>query len=420
MGAIARLDDGSLPVGARALGVRVKPILRLAMGHKDPERGFPVKDDHFSPRGDDRAVAKFEAEYGSTPKAIEILLPTELDVALQIQYRAFAGGQSGEGGVLRAIGQTNFALHDFCGGYDVVTVFNQDGSVEEIETGLDADTREPLDERAKEIGLELYTTLTAMMPNVLGFGSYFALTTKGKESTDNLWAKTRQLYELFGSKVTFAVKPQLVIRPSKGRPVVERDGERKRITTTIYVADLVVPETIDEMIGRLRDRQSALAPAGAAAALYGPVAGELTVGSPASPAGEDAVPNVRDARTDAGSGADHERGGAVATRPGPDAPAPASEEAVDAEWAPVDDDEAAGPTVEETDKAGKLVVPSGVHKDRTIAQVAELGELGQTWLLTQLKKLAPDAPARAAIETFVRGRLPELWARYERWQETQS
>jgi hypothetical protein len=399
MGALAHIDETQLPVGARKLGVRVKPILRLAMGHKD-DRGYPVKDDHFSPRGDDRAVAKFEAEYGGNPKAIEILLPTELDVALSIQYRAFKGAAGGEGGTLVAIGQTNFALHDHCGGYDVITVFNQDGSVEEIETGLDADTREPLDDRAKELGLEMYTTLTAMMPGVLGFGSYFALTTKGKESTDNLWAKSRQLYELFGSKVTFAVKPQLVIKPSTARPVVKKDGETKRISTKIFVADIVVPETIDEMIGRLQQRQSALAPAGAAAALYGDR--ELSPGVAPS---DDAV---------AGPGRAGDDGDGRAGRGGDVEPAAAAElEAEEGVW-----EEIPAPSEAEIKKAAAITVPSGNYMGKTLAQVAEDGEAGVLWLQMQLRKPSPPRPA--AIETFVRGRLPEAWAAHQAWLEEQS
>lgn len=372
------LVETELPHGARRLGVRVKPILRLAMGHKDPDRGHPVKDDHFSPRGDDRAVAKFDAEYGEKPKAIEILLPTELDVALSIQYRAFKGAAGGEGGTLVAIGQTNFALHDFCGGLDVVTVFNQDGTVEEIETGLDADTREPLDDRARELGLELYTTLTAMMPGVLGFGSYFALTTKGKESTDNLWAKTRQLYSLFGSKVTFAVRPQLVIRSSKARPVVKKDGETKRITTTIYVADLVVPESIDDMIGRLRERQAALAPAGAAAALYGR---EL---EPAV-----AAPNLRETpATDSGHGDDGgDRGGGP--QPAAVAAAPEEEHVDDSE---VEYEDEPPPAWDQVQMKG------GRYVGKTISEIVEVD---RSYVVDYLAVKVKDEEVRQAAQAWL-------------------
>jgi Recombination directionality factor-like len=242
------------PPGARQLGVRVKPIIRLGMGHKD-ERGYPVKDDHFTVRGDDQAIRKFHSKLGDKPKSVPILLPSTLDQALTIQYRAFKGASDEEGGILTAIGQTNFALRDYVGGPDIVTHFDQDGTVEDLETaGLDANSREPLDETAAKLGIELYTTLRAGMPDVLGFGSFFEITTKGKASTDALWAKLRELYGLFGSRVTFAVQPLLVMRPGTARPVVEKDGKPKRIKTQIFVLDVVVPESIDEMIGRLARR----------------------------------------------------------------------------------------------------------------------------------------------------------------------
>jgi recombination protein RecT len=95
---------------------------------------------------------------------------------------------------------------------------------------------------------------------------------------------------------------------------------------------------------------------------------------------------------------------AAAEEPLASAAAAEDEEAV---WTPV-------PTQEEVDAAAAMVVPRGVHKDRTLAQVAEL-EDGPTWLLTQLKKMPAGEP-RVAMETFVQARLPETWARFEAWK----
>lgn len=394
-----------LPAGARQLGVRVKPIIRLGMGIKDPERGFPRKTDYLTVRGDDRAVAKFYAEYGEKPKAVEILLPSELDIALTIQYRAFKGAAGGEGGTLVAVGHTNFALRDYCGGADVLTVFNQDGSVEEVETaGLDANTRAPLDEAAATHGIELYTTFRAGLPSVLGFGSYFEISSKGKESTDNLWAKLRELYGLFGSRITFAVKPQLVLRPSTARPVVvdKETKTKKRTTTTIYALDIVVPETIDEMIDRLRDRQSALAPAGPVAALYGPAA----LPAAAAPS-TDETPRAGAGSSDGEK--DEEAAPAAGAASSDSTDDEAAEEGV---WT-------VAPTDEEVKVAGAIVVPKGVHKDKTLADVAG-EEGGATWFLTQLKSVPADAPVRSSFETFVQGRLPDVWAKYEAWKGEQS
>lgn len=403
-----------MPAGARQLGVRVKPIIRLGMGVKDPERGFPRKTDYLTVRGDDRAVAKFYAEYGEKPKAVEILLPSELDIALTIQYRAFKGAAGGEGGTLVAVGHTNFALRDYCGGADVLTVFNQDGTVEEVETaGLDANTREPLDEAAATHGIELYTTFRAGLPSVLGFGSYFEISSKGKESTDNLWAKLRELYGLFGSRITFAVKPQLVLRPSTARPVVvdKETKKKKRTTTTIYALDIVVPETIDEMIDRLRDRQSALAPAGPIAALYPPPALRAGPEAPTDDApqraGAEGGPETEPALVD---GAKLEA--AATTSHSPAAASPDTDLEEEAVWE-------VAPTEEEIEAAGAIVVPKGVHKGSTLAQVAET-DGADTWFLTQLKNIPDGKPVKASFETFVGARLPDVWERYQAHLEEAS
>lgn len=353
------------PQGARQLGVRVKPIIRLGMGYRDEaRRGAPVKTDHFTVRGDDRAVQKFHAVKGDTPKAVEVLLPASIDQALTIQYRAFKGAD-GDGSLV-AVGATNYALRDYCGGPDLLTVWNQDGSVDQVETaGLDANTREPLDETARELGLELYTTLRAGMPDVLGFGSFFEISTKGKVSTDNLWAKLRELYALFGPRVTFAVKPLLVIRPGSARPVVVKDGERKRIKTSIFVLDLVVPESIDEMLDRLKARAELLAPQGPEAALYGPVPvaaiGPGDVGSePDWEPVDGEVVDVTDTPREPGD-ATVEAGGGQQAGGGPEDTRPAA--------APDPDPEP--PAAMSLEEARAVVVESGANRGRTLGEIAD-------------------------------------------------
>jgi hypothetical protein len=385
--ALSHYDGEPMPEGARALGVRVKPIIRLGMGFRDESRrGAPVKTDYFTVRGDERASVKFRETYASRdkdgnlvtgddgqpvvkPKAIEILLPTELDVALTIQYRAFKGASGEDGGTLVAVGHTNFALRDYVGGPDVLTVFDQDGTVREVETlGLDANTKQPLDDAAKELGIELYTTLRAGMPRVLGFGSYFEISTKGKQSTDNLWAKLRELYGLFGSKVSFAVQPMLTIREATARPVVRTQDGPKRIKSQIYVLDVVVPESIDAMIGRLQERNAALAPGGPVAALYGPTEVPASRGASAGQA-------TTESRS---PGGDPQAAGAEAPAEAPAAPDP---EPAD----PDDDPEPiAGEVVDEghdPGDPGETVVPIGQYKGRTLADLRSSGDDTTKWLL---------------------------------------
>ena len=269
-------EIAAAPPGSRRLGVRVKPALRLAIGYKDPQkRGAPTKVDYFIPKeGAEgefaRAAAKFGEVYKEKPKAIEIRLPGEFGDALDIRYKAFAGASGDEGGVMVAKGDTNFALYDDAGGPDTLTIWRQDGTVEEVMTaGLDGVTGEPLDEIARDLQLGLYTTFRFGIPNVLGYGSYCEISSKGKVTTDTLWFKLRGLYETFGSRTSFVVRPTLVVRPAAARPVITNQaGAKQRIKTRIYVLDIVLTETEDEMLERFREHKELTATA--AESLYGP------------------------------------------------------------------------------------------------------------------------------------------------------
>lgn len=383
------------PTGARALGVRVKPIIRLGMGVKatgrrqdGSEYSYPKKTDHFTVRGDARAVTKFREHYGDTPRAVRLMLPAAIDQALSIQYRAFKGGQAEDGGSLVAVGHTNYALRDWCGGPDLLTVWNQDGTVAQVETaGLDAITRDPLDEIARDLGLELYTTLRAGMPDVLGFGSFFEVSTKGKESTDNLWAKLREIYGIFGARAAIAVAPMLVIRPSSARPVVTKDGETRRIKTQIFVADIVVPESIEEALDRLRERQEILAPAGAVTAIYGP--GPVGQIGPGDVEAEPDWEVVEDAEIVDGRVADVDESQQApadaplsAGVPGDDqepqvGEPQAEQEPVDAEAFPIPDgvqEQLAPPSPEEMQAALDAVIPKGSMEGQRLGDV--IGTVG--------------------------------------------
>lgn len=74
------------------------------------------------------------------------------------------------------------------------------------------------------------------------------------------------------------------------------------------------------------------------------------------------------------------------------------------------------PTEAEVEAAGAIVVPKGLYKDKTLADVASEAD-GAAWFLTQLKSAALAGPTRASFETFVMGALPETWTAYEAWKE---
>lgn len=280
---VARYEPGQLveremPAGARRLGVKVKPVLRLGMGVKHPEKGYPMKTDYLTVRGENaRALAKFAEVYGDKPKAVDITLRPELNESLDIRYRAFGGGQHGDGGgMIKAVGHTNFALLDWMGGPDTLTVFGPDG-VEEIDIeGED-------DPRAKELGVELAMTFKFGLPKVLSYGAVAAISSRGSETIDTVWAKLREWHALAAwlqapvSRVTG--QPLLVLKPSSMMaPKIEGKGDAKRQAgwqkTQLWVLDLVLAETQDEMVARvMAERQRTLDAGGAAAMLYGPAGG---------------------------------------------------------------------------------------------------------------------------------------------------
>lgn len=373
------------PAGARPLGVKVRPVLRLALGYRDDQRnGAPVKTDYFVPRAEnENVVARFTGKYGDKPKSVRILLPADLNDALDIRYVAFKGASGGEGGNLVAIGQTNFALRDYMGGPDTVTVWNQDGTVDELT--IDGPDDPQLSER--DVTLELRTRLRFGIPDVLGFGSFAEVQTGGKESTDSLWLKVRELYAIFGSRVTMAVEPLLVLKPSTMRaPKFEGRGRNAKQVgwqkTAVYVVDVVVPESIEEMIERLRERQQVLAPNGATAAIYGPPRAALESRSlpQADEQGDDPSPSP---------------GQSGATSPPDSGPASPSDEPTLGEE-PVLEGEV-------VDDPGLYVVPEPyVAAGKTLAEIAESAE-GATWLEWAAGS-ATEPEFKAALAAFA-GRL---------------
>ena len=423
------------PQGARLIGVRVKPALRLAIGFKDPEkRGAPTKTDYFiakdGPEGEfARAAKKFREVYGDRPKAVEIRLPGEFGYALDIRYKAFAGaGENGSGGVMTAKGDTNFALYDYVGGPDTLTVWKQDGTVMEVQTaGLDATTGEPLDEIAKDLGLALYTTFRFGIPNVLGYGSHCEITSKGKATTDTLWLKLQGFYKTFGPRTSFVLRPSLIVKPAAARPVIKtKEGGTQRIKSRIYVLDLIPTETEEEMIERLREYRELTS--AAAESLYAQQPRELE--APVREREEDAEPDAEvahasitiqgpeaSAAVHAGPPQDEEAGGDVVDATSGDAGvAVAAEEAESEPEAVVEEPPSPALSLVEEEpplegeyedpdvlvlssleeaalpKALATKVPMGSYQGMTLAKLLTHGESASKWIAYGLRKEWPQDP----------------------------
>jgi hypothetical protein len=419
----------AMPPGARAVGVRVKPALRLAIGYRDPQkRGAPTKVDYFIPKeGAEgefaRAAAKFREVYGEKPKAVEIRLPGEFGDALDIRYKAFAGASGDEGGVMVAKGDTNFALYDYVGGPDTLTIWRQDGTVEEVASaGLDALTGEPLDEVARDLQLGLYTTFRFGIPNVLGYGSHCEITSKGKATTDTLWFKLRGFYGTFGYRTSFVVRPTLVVKPASARPVVKRGDQTQRIKTRIYVLDIVPTETEDEMLERFREHAALTAQA--SETLYGspleapparmlePTAAPIRIEGPEGSAVQ--PPSARasgDEQADQGQ----EAAEAASAPPAPplaavEEPPPLLEE-IEAEDALAlsEDEQARLPEVMRTK------IPMGSYQGMPLSKLLAYGASAREWVGYGLSRAWPEDPGfHDALVVFAKAHAPDI---YRAWLE---
>ena len=252
---------------ARPLGLSAQPTLRLALGYRDPKkRNAPVKTDYFvAPRGQDgqygRAADRFHKVYGEKPMRVDILLPRRFEMALDIRWKAFAGGSDDLGGVMTAIGETNWALDGRdpldrkVPTADVLTVWEKDGSVVEKEI---SGWNDPL---VEELGLELRTRLLFHIPTVLGIGGWAECSTAGRKSRDNLWRHLREWYGWFGEDVATIMRPMLVLQRAMARPLLpvrgefDEDGNQvmRRARTKYWALQLFNPDTsIETMLERKR------------------------------------------------------------------------------------------------------------------------------------------------------------------------
>lgn len=379
----------AVPEHARVLGSRVKPIIRLGMGVKDEARkGAPRATDYFTVRGDERAVAKFKAEYGDTPKAVKIMVPSELSLALDISYRSFVGGGDEGGGRPLALGRTNFAPLGYVGGPDVLSVWKQDGTFAEVETaGLDAQGI-PLDETAEALEIAVYTSFTFTIPNVLGWGSFCQIVSKGRKSADNLVFKCGEIYSAFGSKAPWAFDkdepPLLVLKPDTAltRFTDQKTGEIKWGKSKIHVLDIVIPEAFDDMRDRLLKRQAMIGDPGAA--LYGGARAQIPA----------AAGNGEAAETPPAGTPDEPVEGEVVEDDSPAEPSAGS----DPEPGPVDEAAAA--------KAGETVIPNGQHEGKTIAAVAK-GSTGESWINWCIRQ--SGHPCQADARTYAEHFMPAVY-----------
>lgn len=412
----------------RRLGAGAQPTLVLSIGAVVEGRRqdgstytTPTKIDHFRAKAGANgeyanAARKFhdpDKGYGPEPKAIDIILPAEFTTALDVRHFAWASAGGGDGGMLRARGRTNFATVGTLGGPDVLEVYNPDGTIDELEiTGVD-------DPRARQLGVDLYTTFKFHVPKVLGLAAYASITSKGKKTTDNLYSRLIELYGMLGSRVTLAVRPKLVVRTASSQPVVvdKRTGERKRIKSTYYTLDLYVPEDLDAMVARLSEVGALLA--APARALYGP---------PALAAAPDPAPSVGEVEASIG-GARHETptddvdydhddgydpgddeyvgdGEVVDHQPEPDPAPPAPPRSrTGSKFTPPASAGVDPAIAEAADTAAEQPYPAGRSKGKTLRDVLDQDPNSIQWALANWK----TEPMRSHLFAFARVYAPDLY-----------
>lgn len=431
----------------RPLGIRRKPQLRLALGYRDEQRkGAPVKTDYFIPKGNESAVAKFRRVYGEQPRTVDIRLPGTLGGFLEIKHLAFAGGTADTGGILKAVGRTNFALEGTLGGPDILTVFDvvdgkldvrevEIGGVEDIDAlmaaGLARYVKKQDGSQVLQRDLALTTTVAFGIPDVLGFGGVCAITSRGKETTDTLWETAVDIYGNLGPAASMILRPKLILKPSK---MLTPGGQR----TDVYVLDLYVPESRDEILATA-ERLHALLPAqgrAAAGMLYGPTTGEIAGELPSAESFlHDLNPDdVIDEDTPGRSPVDVTEGGGTATdspraetsggddqqaeaeAQGATPPSASAPDSQPLDGEPVDEPEQqsvfqapAGAVSEDAaalaaaaDEAGREVVDVGRNKGKTIADVST------KWLKWAIKE--PGFQHGPAARAYARVHEPETYA----------
>jgi hypothetical protein len=57
--------------------------------------------------------------------------------------------------------------------------------------------------------------VTFGIPDVLGFGGVCEIRSRGKETTDTLWATAVDIYGQLGAHASMVLRPKLILKPSK-------------------------------------------------------------------------------------------------------------------------------------------------------------------------------------------------------------
>jgi hypothetical protein len=252
--------------------------LALSIGEPKPEGrpGRPI--DWFRPKEGEleqyaEAAAKFTEVYGEKPTAIDDVLFLSNDIGEVLDIRLKAWGQSG---MPRIIGKTNFALIEDEDEFlerawsfeDDITYFPLE--VKDVPQRMRAEWNgEPIsshlegrdDPRIERFSIALETQLTFLLPRVMGVGTTAIITSKGRNSTRNLYRGIRDQHAFFMGQLV-GIPFQLELQKKRSR--YWDQSARKYKPTTINALVLKTPLTVQQVMEQIRERRDALAalPAG--------------------------------------------------------------------------------------------------------------------------------------------------------------
>jgi hypothetical protein len=268
----------NLPVARADHPAPIRPPIGLliSIGAPKPERGPGRPIDHFRFKAGELeqysdAADKAREVYGEAPKQLADLyfLAATPPEVLEVRLLAFSKTS------LRGAGLTNYAgIPDEQLFLASAWSFEDDfmfrpKNEKEVRPELREDWKgEPIYDRLKgaddpriaKIGIELRATLSVCLPEVMGVGTVAQISSAGRASIQNLYRGVWDHYRAFGSLLGYPFR--VTVRPRQK----ERFDPEKRalVGTTIYELVLDTPFSFNDVLERVRSRQTTLGQGGGA------------------------------------------------------------------------------------------------------------------------------------------------------------
>ena len=220
---------------------RIPRIGKLHLGHRHPEKGYPVRDDHFV--FNDKISAEIKAEifklYGDKPTELDIIIPTEDDEYWCSQYyRQYSASQ---GLICKGDGKTCTAKIDT----DTGTYPNQKTTKFIVHSGMTCTGKDC--DYYKSNKCHEVMNLQFLMPKVPGLGIW-QVDTGSINSIININSCAQLIRNLF--KRVSMIPLKLTLEPKE---VNNPESGKKQ---TVYVLNLRYSGTIMDCVEQAKQLQS--------------------------------------------------------------------------------------------------------------------------------------------------------------------